>query len=96
MDKKLLIFGTAFIILGVLALIFSGLSYAVLHGTNDAPLGFYHLWNVMLKISVHRRNSLRRGRNLPHNSGEVVIFFRALRLTSSTVATASCLLFRRL
>ena len=46
MDKKLLIFGTAFIILGVLALIFSGLSYA------DAPLDFYHLWNVMLKISV--------------------------------------------
>lgn len=52
MEKKLLVFGTAFIILGVLALIFSGLSYAVLHGTNDAPLGFYHLWNVMLKISV--------------------------------------------
>ena len=53
MDKKLLIFGTfAFYILGVLALIFSGLSYAVLHGTNDAPLDFYHLWNVMLKILV--------------------------------------------
>ena len=52
MDKKLLIFGIAFIILGVLALVFSGLSYAVLHGTNDAPLDFYHLWNVMLKISV--------------------------------------------
>ena len=52
MEKKFLIFGTVFIIIGVLALLFTGLSYAVLHGTSDAPLDFYHLWNTMIKVSA--------------------------------------------
>lgn len=49
MKKGLLFLGVTILVLGVLALLFSGLCYILLHGTSDAPHSFYHGWFVRMK-----------------------------------------------
>ena len=51
MKKGLLFLGVTILVLGVLALLFSGLCYILLHGTSDATHSFYHGWFVRMKIA---------------------------------------------
>lgn len=47
MKKKRSVFGIVTITLGVLALLLAALAFAVLSGTSDASLEFYHRWNIL-------------------------------------------------